>query len=210
MKKILLLGLAMMALVEAKAQTNQYLSFGPVAGLGGSSVANLNGDSRFMPSGYLGVGAIYSRYVHWGWGAQLVVSSEGYKMQDPAGNIVTADPMYLRLPLRAYYFFGNYNSVVRPKIYLGPSLGLKLSEIDNISNDNGRDLYMTENRNNFRTFDLGVNAGAGVNIKLAKATWLNLDLGYYQGLLDAVKDPAGNYNTNQNLVVSGGVLFGIR
>ena len=63
--------------------------------------------------------------------------------------------------------------------------------------------------NNFRMFDAGVNAGAGVNIRLMKATWLNLDIGYYQGLTDAVREAAGNYNTNQNLGINAGVLFGL-
>jgi len=32
--------------------------------------------------------------------------------------------------------------------------------------------------NKFRTFDVGFNTGAGLNIRLAKGVWLNMDMGY--------------------------------
>ena len=74
------------------------------------------------------------------------------------------------------------------------------------------DAYMSGGASdNFRTFDWGLDAGAGVNVRLARATWLNMDLGYYQGLMDAVKnDAAGNMNMNENLRFNIGVLFGLR
>jgi len=186
----------------------EYISIGPVAGFGVSGVGNMGGTSKFMPSGYLGIGLVYARNEHWGWGGQLQVAGEGYRVEYNNAT-VTAMPIYLRMPIRGYYFFGDYRNTIRPKVYLGPSFGLKLGENDDNINSTG-DHTMAMNTGTFRTFDLGINAGAGVNIKLAKATWLNLDLGYTQGVLDVVKDRADNYNVNHNLDLSVGVLFGIR
>jgi len=208
MKKILLLttGILMALSTESMAQ---YLSLGPVGGFGGSWTTGLPGSNRTQPSGYLGLGLVYSKNIHWGWGAQLEVSSEGYR-REAMGDEVRDNPVYLRLPIRGYYFFGDYGSKVRPKVYLGPSFGLKLGESSSMSTMYS-DAYMAGSSNNFRTFDFGLDAGAGLNVRLAKATWLNMDLGYYQGLMDAVKnDAAGNTNMNENLRFNVGVLFGLK
>jgi hypothetical protein len=213
MKRILLFAAGLLALTtSSNAQSSKMgsdLTLGPVVGMGNSWVGNMPGTNRFMPNGNIGVAAIYSDNSHWGWGSQLTFASEGYRI-DYMGNTYTAAPLYLRLqPIRAYYFFGDVKSIVRPKIYLAPSLGIKLSEMDYV---NGyHDSYMAGNMGTFRTLDFGLNAGAGVNVKLARGTWLNADLGYYQGLTDAVKGGmATNYNVNHNLGLNLGVLFAIR
>ncbi|HXS35489.1 MAG TPA: porin family protein [Flavipsychrobacter sp.] len=208
MKRILLLATTIMFATVPQSFA-QYISLGPVGGFGTSWVGNMPGTTKFQPSGYLGVGLIYAKNVHWGWGGQLQVSSEGYRKEDMMGDISMVNPVYLRLPLRAYYFFGKQNDNIRPKLYLGPSFGLKLAESSSMS-PYYSDAYIPGASNDFRTFDFGLNAGAGVNIRLVRATWLNLDLGYYQGLTDAVKDPSGNYNVNHNLALNVGVLFGIK
>ena len=209
MKKILLFTTGIL-LTMATRLNAQYLSLGPVGGFGGSWTTNLPGSSKAQPSGYLGVSLIYSKNIHWGLGGQLEVSSEGYR-RDAMGEVVRDNPTYLRLPLRAYYFFGDYGATVRPKIYLGPSFGVKLGESSSMSSMYS-DAYMSGGASdNFRTFDWGLDAGVGVNVRLARATWLNMDLGYYQGLMDAVKnDAAGNMNMNENLRFNIGVLFGLR
>lgn len=191
----------------ARKSNTQYLSLGPVAGVGLNWVSNMAGSSKGMVATNFGIGLIYAKDDHWGWGGQLVASAEGYNVSYN-GTTVKAMPLYLRMPLRAYYFFGDYKDVVRPKIYLGPSLAVKLSENDDFPN-HYTDAAIYNNTGMFRTFDLGINAGAGVNIKVSKATWLNLDLGYTQGLMDVVDDPASHYNTNQNLAFNAGVLFGL-
>ena len=117
-------------------------------------------------------------------------------------------PLYLRMPLRAYYFFGDFKNTVSPTVYLGPSLAFKMSENDNMP-ARDQDNFINRNSGQFNTFDLGLNAGVGVNIKMGRVLWLNLDLAYTQGILDAVDDPAGNYSTNMNLRFSAGLLFGL-
>jgi hypothetical protein len=187
---------------------SEYISIGPVAGFGDNWVSNLGATARFQPSGYVGIGLVYARNEHWGWGGQVQLSAEGYNVKDGNGYTASSTPLYIRVPLRGYYFFGDYRNTVRPKIYLGPSFGFKVGESDN--GYNGADQAMAANLGTFRSFDLGVNVGAGVNIKLAKSVWLNMDLGYTQGVLDAIKDDAGKYNTNQNLAFNAGILFGIK
>jgi outer membrane protein W len=209
MKKMILIAAALLT-IGAGQLNAQYISLGPVAGFGQNQVTNLGGNIHFMPSGYLGLGMIYAKNVHWGWGAQLTAASEGYKVDGTDGTSATVTPLYVRLTPRAYYFFGNANSVVRPKIYLGPTVAAKVAESTNYSYGLVGDMYMLNSTGSFRTFDVGVNGGAGVNIRLMKATWLNLDAGYTQGLMDAVKDPAGRYNMNENLALNVGLLFGLK
>lgn len=217
MKKLLLLmtGFLMTAAVKTNAQ---YLSIGPVGGFGHSQVTGLDGTTQFKISPYLGAGIIYSRKSHWGLGAEIGVSHEGFKKNydDAFGGTYSMayNPVYLCIPLRAYYFFGDYGAKVRPKVYLGPSFGIKVDEMRYFNGskvDNNNDAGgVAMQKDIFNGFDLGVNAGAGVNIKVMRATWLNLSLDYYQGVLDAVNVDNSGYNTNQNLRVNVGLMFGLR
>ena len=221
MKKLLLVsaGFILMAFTRAAAQTETQtvvvnkpaqgaLFIGPVAGFGNSWVGNLPGDVMFKSSGYLGVSLIKMEDRHWGWGGQATLSSEGYSVND-LGGIQTIKPLYLRVPLRAYYFFGRRTDWIRPNLYLGPSFGLKLAEYYTVSNDY-YDSYMAHNSSYFRTLDMGINGGAGLDFRIARRTWLNLDLGFYQGLTDAVKDAPNTYNPNHDVDLSLGLLFDLR
>jgi hypothetical protein len=212
MKKVLLLVTGLfLSVFQSKAQ---YISLGPVAGFGHSWVSNLTGTDRFKASPYLGIGMVYSKDVHWGWGGELAVSHEGYKA-DMGMNTVTVNPVYLRLPLRAYYFFGPYKSHIRPKVYLGPSFGFKVDEVQYMNGNrlsNSDVIATTYNMHSdmFNSFDVGLNTGAGVNVRLMPGTWLNMDLGYNLGFLDAVDNTANTNNMNQNIRLNVGVLFGLK
>lgn len=215
MKKLMLItsGLLFAAVVYAQTTTTasavaRYMSIGPVLGGGGNWVGNMGGTTYLMPSANMGVSLIYARDEHWGWGGQLTIASGGYK-KSYGGNRASVTSDYLRLPLRAYYFFNSYKDRVRPKLFLGPEVGVKLAEHDNFGVA-GADIAKARNTGPLRTMDAGLNAGGGVNILVQKATWFNLDLGYYQGLTDAVKDAAGRYNVNHNLGIQAGLLFGIK
>lgn len=124
--------------------------------------------------------------------------------------------------MRVYYFFGKYKQKVRPKVYAGPSFGFKISENNKLeSNDElTKSTLASLGENNlpnpeFNTFDLGIQVGAGANITLGKAMWLNADINYYQGFLDAMKNNEHPYimengtNWNQNLRIQVGLLFGL-
>lgn len=229
MKKILLsLGLAAAAFGAAQAQ--QFISLGPVVGFGHSGVTNGKADdaltikSKFNPSFNAGIGLIYAKHAHWGFGGEVLYSQEGFKKQisdDVTDLDLTQTAGYIRVPLRVYYFFGKYQQKVRPKVYLGPSFGFKIAdnykyEGNNDATDMMLSVFNPGQPVDFNSFDLGIQAGVGVNITLAKAMWLNVDLNYYQGLLDAASDNDNNIfsfesgsNLNQSLRLQVGVLFGL-
>ena len=182
---------------------------GPVAGFGDSWVGYMpGGNAMFRPSGYIGVGMVHLVNEHWGWGGQLRLSSEGYQV-DYYGNEQTFKPVYLRVPVRAYYYFGNHRDLIRPNIYLGPSFGMKLTESSTTSNAY-QETYAINNSSYFRNFDAGIDGGGGLDIRLSRNTWLNLGLEYYQGITDAVKDPANTYNPNYDVDLNLGLIFGLR
>jgi len=232
MLKKLMLSMAACSFFFATAQAQQYISLGPVVGFGHSGVSNgdfgstMDVQSDFHPSFSVGLGLIYAKNPHWGFGGELLFSQEGYKKTFTDKSFAdfsfdeTNNASYIRLPLRVYYFFGQYKQKVRPKVYAGPSFGFNMG--NKISRSADGDLMQTiadgAPAADFNAFDLGLQVGAGANITLGKALWLNLDLNYYQGFLDAVKDPGHvpNYddiktgsNLNNHLRLEVGLLFGI-
>ena len=184
------------------------MSLGPAVGMGNSWVGNMGGATKFMPAANIGIGFVYARNQHWGWGGQALFATEGYNVNYNGYN-AKATGEYLRVPLRGYYFFGDYKNVVRPKIFLGPEMGLKLGEQNSFNYPAG-EYTLTQRTGSFRTLDFGLNGGIGLNVKLMRAMWLNIDMGYYQGLTDVIKDPAAQYNVNHNLGGNVGLLFGIK
>lgn len=215
MKKMMItLGITMLAGLtsfgQAKKTGSMYTSLGPVAGFGHSWVSGKS-NQVFKPTANLGVGFVYSKYEHWGWGANLVASHEGYATEyNWLGNTYrnVVDPVYIRLTPRAFYFFGDYTSTVRPKLFLAPSVGVKVQEDHYMTNETMNQSDVTYNTNGtsmYKTMDLGAEGGAGVNVKLGRATWLNLDATYYQGVLNATK----TNNMNQNVRINAGVMMGL-
>ena len=181
---------------------------GVAAGIGNSWVDNLPGTSTYKTAGYVGVGYIHMITNHWGLGGQAAIAFEGYRVEY-LNSMQTFTPMYFRLPMRGYYVFGRPNDIIRPDVYLGPSVGMKLAE-HNATTNNYNDLYMVSNSNNFRMFDIGVDGGAGIDIQLAKNALLNLDIGFYSGFTDAVKDLHETYNPQHDVDFNVSLIFGIR
>lgn len=218
MNKFIMLttGLLMTAAAATTHAQSSYLSIGPTAALGHSWVRSVpaNGDRNFKFAPAFGIGLMYSRYHHWGFGTGLQISHEGYKADYRLRNgdkvDVSVNPVYLRMPMNVTYFFGRYGDRVRPKIYAGPSFALKIDE-KNWGSDDGRTVEGNmANSDDFRNWDAGINVGTGANIRLARYTWLNLDLGYYHGLVDVMKNDAnGDFNANRNLRVNVGLMWGL-
>jgi len=222
MKKlmILMMGLVMTAAVTADAKKTKKastLSIGVAGAVGHSWVRGLpkNDHRDFKLSPALGIGLTYSHSEHWGYNTQLLISHEGYQgdVSDGNGGIqnMGVNPVYLRMPMNITYFFGKYGNAVRPKIYAGPSLGLKLDEKRYYSEKEPSPGEGTmSNTDMFRTFDIGINAGIGANVRLARKTWFNIDAGYYHGLLDAVQNDANkDFNGNRNVRLNFGVMWGL-
>lgn len=212
-KLIGLMTLALMGTTTAFGQDtdtkNSYFSIGPVAGVGHSWMSDMN-DQTFKPSAYLGVGMLYSKDAHWGFGGLVTASHEGFSQKVyKFGNeyVNSIDPTYLRATPRVYYFFGDYGDNVRPKLYVGPSVGVKVAE-DNYINEPAPmtdGIYMMPEGDVFNTVDFGANVGAGANIKLSRVVWLNLDADYYHGFTNATIFN----NKNRSVRANVGVLFGI-
>lgn len=183
-----------------------YISLGPIGGFGHSWTSNM--DNRFKPSAHLGIAMIYSRFEHWGWGTEITASHEGYSTAI-GSQTFTYDPTYLRMTPKAYYFFGDYGDNIRPKIYLGPSVAFKVAEDRYVGGPNNSDVrYIDQGSYMINDWDFGVDVGAGVNIKVAPYTWLNLDADYYHGLLDVTRMNGMN-NMNRSLRANVGVMMGI-
>jgi hypothetical protein len=212
MRRLLTFFSAMLLVADLHAQSAkrsqiEYVSLGPIAGFGHSWVSDMD-DQKFKPSVHLGIGLIYSRHEHWGWGADLTVSHEGFKAKDDATDLeLSVNPVYLRFTPKAYYFFGNYGDRIRPKVYLGPSVAYKVDERVSLDDErlNSDEVDMLFGNDVFSDADLGLTAGAGLNVELKKGVWLNLDGNYYHGLLDVTDEG----NANRYLRLNVGVLFGL-
>lgn len=192
-----------------------HVSIGPVAGFGGAWVSNVTGNRGFKSSPAVGIGLVYSTNHHFGIGVQLLVSHEGYEseymMPNGIREEVEINPVYLRLPVQFTYFFGDFGDRVRPKIYAGPSIAVKVDEVQDYSSDAIR---FAENglqsSDRFDRFDAGVTAGVGANFRIGKLTWLNTDIGYYHGLVDVLDNDANySFNGNRNLRLNVGLMWGL-
>lgn len=216
MKKMILSAAAILLAGAAFAQKKandklaSHLSIGPVVSFGHSWVSNFD-NLRFKPSPAAGIGLVYSKNEHWGLGVQLLASHEGYKYEVPNGRggttIGSVNPVYLRLPLQVTYFFGKFGDKVRPKVYAGPSVALRVAEQQFID---GSDVNLDEDI--FGRGDFGLTAGGGANIRIGKLTWLNIDAGYYHGFIDVIPESAtGNndFNGNRNLRLNVGLMWGL-
>lgn len=216
MKKLILLaGLVIVgATVQAQNKTS-YISLGPVGGVGHTWITNVQGNTDFKISPALGIGMVYSKHEHIGWGADLLVSHEGYTSETMLeGNKydVIVNPVFLRLNPKFLYFFGRYGDGIRPKLYVGPSLGVKIDEVRDfsINNEGNGDADLNTDSDMFNTVDFGLQAGAGVNIRLKSNMWLGLDAGYYHGLLDMLDNQFGDANNmSRNVRLNVGVMWGL-
>ncbi len=216
MKKLLLLlsifltGNAAIAGPGKKASIGSDISLGPVVSLGGSWIGgddNLDNKFKFAPAA--GIGLVYSTNEHLGFGAQLLVSHEGFKSEyaTMAGTLMRViNPVYMRLPLHLIYFFGDFGDRVRPKIYAGPSIAFKVDETNNYDELTKSVIGSAADAEVFDSFDAGLSVGAGANVRLSRATWLNLDAGYYYGITTAVE---GYGYKNRHLRLNVGLMWGL-
>lgn len=183
----------------------QYFSIGPSVGFQHSWISSELPDSAshtIHPGFNAGLSLVYSNESHFGLGADLKYSMEGTSIKTEFLNVQTVtdwNTTYIRLPLRLIYFFGEYGNAIRPKIFLGPTLGALLSS-------KSEDVDVKDLTN---SFDVGVHGGLGLNIRLLERIWLNTDVTYTQGLSDVTQSDLDNTkNHNGNIAVNAGLLFG--
>ncbi|PBQ33786.1 hypothetical protein CNR22_19020 [Sphingobacteriaceae bacterium] len=149
------------------------------------------GNYKFMPSWDAGLSAVYSPYVHFGFGLDATYSTEGSKLQN-SDYTSTIDLNYIRLAPKAIYFFRSYEMDFRPKISLAPTVGFLTNSAD---------------AKGFNKTDFGASASLGFNYRLVRAIWLSVDASYYQGLIDTYPSN-GVTDLNGNARLDVGFNFG--
>ena len=213
---------------QEKKSTAKFMSLGPVVGLGHSWINNgkyPGGDKQlFKPVLQLGVSFIYSRKEHWGFGGDGVISHEGYKSvlgyplvlvlrqtnpyANPMFEHLTIHPVYVRIRPKFYYFFGSYRHTVRPKVVVGPSVGYKLDEIWYIDEEKIDKKLQSATGEIYKKMDVGGLIGVGLNIRLTKSSWFNIDGNYYHGFMNVSRHNGFNIQ-NRHLKLTAGVMLGI-
>jgi hypothetical protein len=146
---------------------------------------------------------VYSATQSFGIGLDVKYSLEGGKYSFNNQN-TTADLNYFRVPLKAIYFFGKYGNRVRPKVYVGPSFGFLAGGKTTIESSAAK--IEVASKDYYQSFDFGVTAGAGLNVRVARNTWFNGDLNYLHGINDVIKNSGMH---NRNISLSVGVNFGL-
>ena len=202
MKRIMIVLALASGAVTVQAQN---LSLGPTAGFGHAWTSSDNGgvDGRFHPSYNVGGKLVYSFVSHWGISADVKFSSEGETVGPDNDNKSVFRANYIRVPLQGIYFFGDYGNKVRPKISVGPSFGFLVGG-ESKQYTGGNVTSTAKTKDVAESFDFGLTAAAGLNVRVAKATWLNADIGYYHGLTEVVNNSDAK---NRNIGINVGVLF---
>ncbi len=203
MKKIIVLVSCLTASVFSFSQNNNNIappvpaeqsvfSIGPQGGFGHSFISPYRG-AKFQPSWDAGISMIYAPGVHWGVELDLRYSAEGSKIEDEVYKITSVTELrYIRVPLKAVYFFRKYENDFRPKISLGPTFGFLTEQI---------------NSTGAKSFDFGATAALGFHYRLVRAIWLTADVNYYQGFID-IYDRGTEKELNGNLRLDLGLSFG--
>jgi hypothetical protein len=195
---------AFIFLIGAYAASAQNVSLGPSVGVAHSWITGMD-NVKFRPGVSVGGVLTWSPAPHWGLGGDIRVAfMEGVKMNPIATDMLAADRIhatYLRVPLKATYFFGDFGDKVRPKVYAGPSFGFLLGGETKYPNST----LTTKSDKVLQGFDWGLIAGAGFNYRIKPNTWFNFDLAYTNGLKDVTE--AAGYHANRNITLNLGVTF---
>jgi outer membrane protein W len=205
MKKILMIVVAILTFAAAFAQENpekknKTLSIGPSVGFGHTGIRNTSGTDIFKPSWSAGLIFNYSSLKHLGFSADVLWSMEGGRVES-AGSTNDLTLQYIRIPLKAVYYFGGFEDNFRPKITVGPSMGFLIDGVSDTDVEGGSKVNV---KSFYEKFDIGLNASIGFNLKLVRNIWLNTDFNYYTGLT-AIR--GNQYNSNFGVKV--GVAFGL-
>ena len=205
MKKLVIGMAAIMSIVVAHAQKNVSLGFN--GGFGHTAISGGTGNNKYQPAGNAGLSLVYSANEHLGFGADLKYSIEGGRKA--SGNTEEITRLnYLRHGIKAMYFFNDHGDRIRPKVAIGPSIGLLVGGKQHIEVNNHTVSQVTDVKDITNSIDLGLAASAGLHYRLIQNTWLTFDVNYYHGLLD-VYDNNAREGKNRNVGMNLGLAFGI-
>lgn len=205
MKPLILLCFALALVTHTFAQlTGENFSIGPRVGVNFAKFTNVdNADSK---SGLVaGITSTYSINTRSGVTVDLLYSREGSETETTQQIETGLD--YLRLLLAYDIFFRDQEDNFRPKIYIGPNLGLLLAANNKIEGaENEIDV-----KDNYNTIDVGLTLGAGFNFRVGGKSWLNVDGRFQPGLTNIINNKPSGVDAirNQNFQVSVGLAFGL-
>jgi hypothetical protein len=206
MKKIFTT-LALLLCMTAATQA-QEISVGVTTGFGNSWLSNQNGRTLFHPAFNFGGTFIYSTAKHWGFGFDIKYSREGNKVRyTPNDNEAWNNIDYIRIPIRATYFFNELDKDIRFKVSLAPTLGFVAAAHYIAHDQNGHEYANVTNKDQINGFDFGMTGAAGVNFRVKERMWFTTELAYYNGFANVSKN--GNTALNRNLSLNLGFTFGI-
>lgn len=200
MKKLLIVFVMLIATLTLSAQN---MSIGLAGGVAHAWTSNDGGaDRKFHPAYNIGGRLVYSFESSWGVSADVKFSGEGQRSKG-SGFDNRLRTNYIRIPLQGIYFFGKYGDRIRPKLSFGPSFGILVGGRGKVRY--GALEVSEKAKENIKTFDFGLTAAAGGNVRVADATWLNLELVYYHGLSDISKGTGEA--SNRNIGINAGITF---
>lgn len=207
--RFLCLALLVLAASAQGQRFAQNVSFGPIVGLGHAWMSGVEGDKEFKFAPSAGVTFVYSAGAHWGLGFDAKFSREGVKVKSPGFGIEgITHANYIRIPVKAMYFFGQLGDKARPKIMAGPTVGFLVGGKQKIQTGNDQVLAEGSTKDVLNTFDIGLQGGLGLNLRLTQNTWLNTDVSYYHGFRNVNKTGDEDWK-NRHLALNIGVAFGI-
>lgn len=201
MKKSLIVLVFLAISFSGRAQVN---SIGPTLGL---NYAWLSEEDNPNARPSYNIGFLYNHSIleSSGVGIEVRYSQEGSKTK--FGNqTFTNELNYVRIPLEFIYYFGALEDNFRPKIFLGPSLAFLVGGESKIQV--GENVITVDSKDLFEPFDVGLQAGAGFNYRLAKSTWLNFNVAYTHGFLKVYSQNIGAEPQNRLVNVNLGIAFG--
>lgn len=205
-KLIFLFGSILLS-IAGSAQTT---CVGFTAGTGLSWISNITpAGQKAAPAIAVNFGAtiIYNTDGKLGFSGDVLFSSEGTDYSNTTIQPTSKTKFnseYIRVPLKAIYYFNAYRNKIRPSVFAGPDIGFLTGGKIFTRYTNG--YVVREYVNNvFKHYDVGVIAGGGLSFSLGDDLWLNANVAYYQGLVK--QNTAGSKNAN--LEFNASVTFGL-
>lgn len=212
MKKILLSSILLLSILAVNAQRT---SIGITTGFGTAWMSDTHQDVIFNPAWNLGATLVHSTVRHWGFGVDVKYSREGVRYEYPGFGIYNGQTMttkvendYIRVPLRAIYFFKSADKSFRPNISVGPSFGFLTGGSVRMYDGTNHEFSKTPTKDFINAFDFGVQGTLGASFTVSNGVWFSADLAYYQGLIQQNKNGSNNL-MNRNLGINLGLRFGI-
>jgi hypothetical protein len=174
-------------------------SFGPELGVNVSNYGHdVSGNSN--KAGFIGGASLtYSIENTHALTAKILYSQKGANI-----NGVKQALNYVEVPLIGRFFF-NREGKCRPNIFVGPSFNFLANATSKVGEN--RPAVITNFRDQYKSFDLGMTGGLGLNFLIARETRLIFDGRYTYGFSDVTK--ASGYVNNKALSLTAGVTFGL-